>query len=219
MSHFTIYEARKRGHPTKKEYHSVGQKFGSAYHWHYTVYFHGYRFRDGRSEEVLREGAKKGDWHAQKYINNRVVYTVRRLSRKPATWETIEARIAKTEGVVRFHLADPTAVYLWERDFVGARPEFGYRFPKGDLLFEFQSYHNTLQEYKHKVQAYKRAPGVVLFVCAVDRGMMERYIKKYPGDYYATDYETFLSVPYGEQISAPIYFWGGDGTAHSLQGE
>jgi hypothetical protein len=33
---------------------------------------------------------------------------------------------------------------------------------------------------------------------------------------FFTDFETFKSVPIGEQLSAPIYIWGEDGKTYPL---
>lgn len=73
MNYSIIYEAVKRRHPTIKEFLSLGGKFGSAYHWHYTLFFHGRLFRDGRTERVLLKLVRDGRLHAEKYINNRLV--------------------------------------------------------------------------------------------------------------------------------------------------
>jgi hypothetical protein len=105
------------------------------------------------------------------------------------------------------------------------------------LLCEFSTKSNFLytELMNGKINAYTRnlskieekfdAKAVVVFVIDVPRDTVKRYVgslngrtardaaRRAEGDsfplnpFYFTDYQTFLSVPLGQQDTAPIYFW------------
>ena len=85
------------------------------------------------------------------------------------------------------------------------------------------SYRRTLDKIEEKFNA----KAMVVFVLEVDRGVVERWAgllrcapsdgDTFPDPFFFTDYETFLKVPFGQAIEAPIYFWV-DGKEYSLNG-
>ncbi|MBI5954472.1 MAG: hypothetical protein HY865_22675 [Chloroflexi bacterium] len=88
-----------------------------------------------------------------------------------------------------------------------------------------------------KIEEKFRSQAVVIFVLDVSRVTVERYVGSLavavgsvavsdptapyegtdsPSPFYFVDYETFLKVPIGEQLTAPIYFWT-DGRVYPLR--
>jgi hypothetical protein len=142
--------------------------------------------------------------------------------------------LACTEGFIRFHLADPTGMPIAEKQFhqgqFGCIPEWGIKYLRGKLntllLYEYCTYDNATRNglVQRKINSYNRglhrieqtyeAKAIVLFVLELDR---ERVRLMAQGDYFFTDYDTFLQVPYGRQLTAPIYFWGQDGHCYPLR--
>jgi hypothetical protein len=114
------------------------------------------------------------------------------------------------------------------------------------LLFEFSTRSNFLftNMMNGKISAYQRnlekieekfqAKAIVLFVIDVPRDTVERYVGSLGGrsarsaalragggtspllPLFFTDYKTFLNVPIGSQLVAPIYFWSHDGGEYPL---
>jgi hypothetical protein len=114
------------------------------------------------------------------------------------------------------------------------------------LLFEFCTESNFLfsNNMKGKLNAYNKhleeienkfkTKGLVLFVLNISRDKVERYVGSLSEGVgsvadaphsggsspvtpcFFTDYETFLKVPYGKQLVAPIYFWSLDGRVYPL---
>jgi hypothetical protein len=113
------------------------------------------------------------------------------------------------------------------------------------LLFEFCTESNFLfsNNMKGKLNAYQKhldeiekkfeAKAIVLFVIDIPRDKVERFVgslkrevgslagaraggDRFPSDpFFFTDYETFLKVPFGQQLTEPIYFWS-DGKQYPL---
>jgi hypothetical protein len=114
----------------------------------------------------------------------------------------------------------------------GSVPEFGLRYPNGKMiLVEFSTendftYNNRM---KGKLATYGRhlweinekfnADSMVVFVLDVPREWVENFvldIRPTGLPVFFTDYDTFKSVPIGQQLSTPIYIWGEDGKAYPL---
>lgn len=96
------------------------------------------------------------------------------------------------------------------------------------------AYKKHLEEIEHKF----KAEGLVLFVLDIPRDKVRRYAGSLgraagsvadrvasalpEGDtfpfnpFFFTDYETFLKVPIGKQLTEPIYFWSHDGRLYPL---
>ena len=104
----------------------------------------------------------------------------------------------------------------------------------GLMTGKIQAYRRNLEKIEEKFQAKT----IVVFVLDVPRSTVERYVGSlkrdvgsvadseasapYQGDgfpldpFYFVDYETFLKVPIGEQLKAPIYLWM-DGKEYPLK--
>jgi hypothetical protein len=96
-----------------------------------------------------------------------------------------------------------------------------------------------LNAYRRHFEKFEEKLGVkpvVLFVLDVPRDVVKRYVGSLGGDdgsaggfaassggdrfpsdpFFFTDYQTFLSVPFGQQLTAPIYIWF-DGKEYPLK--
>ena len=93
------------------------------------------------------------------------------------------------------------------------------------LLFEYCTEDNFYRQLKWKVRKYQdyvlnsKERIVVLFVLDVSREKVKKFIERHQpvGPFYFVDYETFLKVPLGNQLTAPIYFWGEDQNVYALR--
>ncbi len=117
------------------------------------------------------------------------------------------------------------------------------------ILFEFATKSNFVftNLMNGKISAYKRniekieekfqAKAIVVFVVDVPRGVVERYVGTLereagsvagaPPDggfspllpLFFTDYQSFLDIPIGSALIAPIYFWAIDRKVHQLSND
>jgi hypothetical protein len=98
---------------------------------------------------------------------------------------------------------------------------------------------NAYKMHLEKIEVKFDSKGIVLFVIDVPRERVERFVGSlkrddgsvadgdpsalYEGDrfpldpFFFTDYETFLKVPFGDQMKASIYIWGTDGKKYPLR--
>ena len=129
----------------------------------------------------------------------------------------IEHGLGTTEGLVRFWRSDQTGEIIPSRHFrgMGSVPEWGMKFGDTLLLYEFCTKDNYYARLRKKLDAYnknlpkieeKYGKGFVVFVCDVHGDYVKNFDPK-PDWAVFTDYETFKSVPIGNQLTASIYFW------------
>ncbi|MCL4552437.1 MAG: hypothetical protein M1305_02620 [Candidatus Marsarchaeota archaeon] len=147
----------------------------------------------------------------------------------------VEHGLACTEALVRMWRSDMGGEVIAERCFrgMGTVPEWGIRYHSGSLLlYEYCTEDNFYRTslVKNKVKRYcdhleginDRFAGngtIVLFVLDVPRQTVESFIRnsRLVGEpFMFTDYDTFRSVPLGENLRAPIYIWAQDGETYSL---
>lgn len=182
---------------------------------HYRVLFTGSAERHRRTEVMLPRLVQRGKLRELKY-GAKKVYIAPKF-KKPPRVENIEHGLGVTEGLVRFWRSDMTAEIIPSRFFrgMGNVPEWGMKFKAGMILYEFCTRSNVYARLKKKVSTYpqslykieeKFGPAFVLFVCDVTREYVKNFEPKPDWAMFA-DYETFKSVPIGEQLTAPIYFW------------
>lgn len=142
-----------------------------------------------------------------------------------------------TEALVRFARADLNHV-LYPEDYFksnkfGVVPEWGIKYGNGSvLLFEFSTASNfylrgnvqsKITRYTKNVYKFTEKLGkepAVIFVLDIPRREVERFVKEnnFDGQFFFTDALTFKSVPIGNQLTAPIYFWS-DGGEYPLRHE
>ncbi len=217
----------------KSDYLKAGQLFHWATAAHYRVWFTGCAARrHKRTEVVLPRLVNEGKLVARRF-GRRLVYTVPRRCR--GTAPHIEHGLACTEGLVRFWRAWMAGLVVPERFFrgLGCVPEWGILYPTGVLLlYEFSTASHfahaglikgKLAKYRAHlagIEARFQAKGLVAFVLDVPRAAVARFVQRLApaGEpFFFTDYATFLRVPPGEQLAAPIYLWGEDAQAYALK--
>ncbi len=188
--------------------------------------------RHKRTEAMLPRLVKEGKLVARRF-GRRLVYSVPRRCRSKLP--NIEHGLACTEGLVRFWRAWMAGEIVPERFFrgLGCVPEWGILYPTGTLLmYEFSTAANfnraglvkgKLAKYRAHlagIEAQFQAKGLVVFALDVPRATVVRFVRRLAPlgqSFFFTDYDTFLRVPIGEQLAAPIYLWGGDAQAYTLK--
>ena len=216
---------------SKDDYLQAAQIFDWATREHYTVWFTGKTERHRRTEVMLPRLVKKGKLQAVKY-GNRLVYCAQKYKRPDRKLpESIDHGLGVTEGLVRFWRTGVDGTIIPSRFFrgLGCVPEWGIQYDHSILLYEFSTRDNFYQALQEKVRRYtefmekiQERVGtriLVLFNLAVPRGNVLRWVTRYhpEGPFMFTDDQTFRSIPIGEQMLAPIYFWGGDGQSYPLK--
>lgn len=209
-----------------------------VFHWatmrHYQLWFTGQeKKRHRRSESVLKRLTRKGKLRAIRY-DSKLIYNSRRVKDEFLVVPKVAHGLACTEGLVRMFRSDTNGLVIPERFFTkfGAVPEWGILYPNGKLLlFEYSTKYNF--HYSNlmagKLSAYERtlekieerfgAKAIVLFVIDEKRELVENYLemKGITNEaFFFTDYESFLKVPIGRQLDAPIYIWM-DGNSYPLR--
>ena len=128
----------------------------------------------------------------------------------------------------------------------GSVPEWGIIYPEGAmLLFEYSTKHNFFLtgNMNGKLTAYKKnmrkiaekfnTKPIVVFAIDIPKDTLERFVLRIsqagsvadaPSEgghplapVFFVDYKSFLKVPIGEQLTAPIYIWGADGKKYALR--
>ncbi len=113
----------------------------------------------------------------------------------------------------------------------GLVPDWAVLFKNSILLCEYSTADNCSRKrlMKNKVKQYKKrlpsfesffeAPAAVLFILDVPRHEVKRFVNETEsGDiFYFTDFALFINTARGEELDAPIYIWGGDGTSYPLR--
>lgn len=204
------------------------------------VWFTGNEGRHKRTEAVLPLLVQEGKLRTVTY-GKRLVYTHTRNGRGRETPEghiKSYARIAHglgvTECLVRFRRSTMDSEVLRERHFrgCGILPDFALRFPAGKMAgVEFTTADNhykkgnmtgKLRRYRkniEQIEARFKAEFFAVFVVDIRREKIAWFVERAntAGPFFFCDYETFRQVPYGQQLTAPIYIWGGDGKEYRLK--
>lgn len=182
--------------------------------------------RDKRTEYTLLSLVKKGAIKEARWGRPKV-YAVR------GSTQHIEHGLACAEGLVRVVRSDNNCVVIGENQLSAAKlgcvSEWITKYPNDTMLaYEHCTRDNATRSgmIPRKVNQYGRylwrieeafeAKAVVLFVIELPREAVRRMALKY-GSYFYTDYETFLKVPLGQQLTAPIYIWGENGQEYPLK--
>ncbi len=56
-----------------------------------------------------------------------------------------------------------------------------------------------------------------LYVIEAPKHEVRMFVQKMDENFYAVDAPTFFGIPKGEQLTSPIYYWGGDGQTYPLE--
>ena len=188
------------------------------------MWFTGSLGRHRRSEEVLPRLVKKGKLRAEKY-GFKIVYIAPKYKKLPRV-DNIDHGLGISKALARYHRSDINAEIIPSREFrgMGSIPEFGMKF-NSVMLYEFCTRSNYYAVLHKKIRAYEKnlfniedkfGKCFVLFVCDVKREYVRNFQPK-PEWALFTDYETFKSVPIGNQLTASIYFWS-DGKEYPIRG-
>lgn len=217
---------------SKEKYLEAGQVFHWAMREHFVQWFTGSDKRHKRTETMLPRLVRRKKLIAKRY-SKRLVYTVPRRKHD----HNIEHGLGCTEGLVRIWRSDMQGEIIPERHLrgFGIVPEWGILYPSGRLLlYEFCTEDN-FNRYGHvmgKITRYQNSMGqfeskfdgteLVLFVCDVPRMKLQKQLvdKVENGEqFFFTDYKTFLNTPLDQQLTTPIYIWGGDGWPYPLKSQ
>lgn len=214
----------------KSDYQKAAQLFHWATSEHYRLWFTGKTAPHKRTAVMLPRLVKNKELVAMSY-EGRLVYAAKKYCKGVHFLDLIEHGLGCTEGLVRLWRSDRGSYITPEAEFkgMGSVPEWGLVYEKSMLLYEFCTQDNFR---RHKVESkitqyrqslpvieerFKRKAMVVFVVDALRPEIKELSLKFWEDPCYFTDYETFKSVPMGEQLVSRIYLWGGE--AHSLRHE
>ena len=99
------------------------------------------------------------------------------------------------------------------------------------LLFEYSTadnfrrrrlMKNKVRKYKqtiNKFESYFEAKAIVLFVFDAPKHEVKRFVEEQRNGkelFYFTDLDSFMNIE-GNVLTAPIYYWGGDGKKYPLE--
>lgn len=214
---------------SKDEIKEAGQIFDWAYREHYQLWFTGGTERSKRFEVMLPRLVRTRGLVAQQ-IGKKFAYAAPRKKNKP-----VMHGLGVTETIVRILRSDQDGEFIEERFFkgFGSVPDWGVKYGEKLLLVEFSTKDNfegariiktKLTKYEQNLEKiithFKAQSAIVLFVLDVSRERVINFIKRTePEDvFFFTDFETFKTVPFGQQLLAPIYLWS-DGEAYRLKND
>jgi hypothetical protein len=143
----------------------------------------------------------------------------------------------RTSIIARLLLADRTARVIFERQLRQARefplvPDGGlvYTSPTSGgqwvLLFEYCTPDNAARlnvlrwKANHYLQVAEERPTYqVLFVLDLAADQLPATVSRLPGHgaFWYIDYATFMRIPPGQHLTAPVYLNGGDGQTYPLR--
>lgn len=211
MAPFILYEAQQPHSLSIKKFLSDAEMFNWTTARQFRLWFTGKEARDnGRIERLLQ---KLSDERRIREVDffGRKVYKVRRLKDADISPDHIWHGLGITEGVIRLWKADTEPkTYIFEHQFTYQKPEFGITYSTvKTLLYEFCT-HDNMRKLKTKIRRHEeilKPSQIILFVCDFDREGLKKCVQKFQpqGSFYFTDYETFKSIPLGEQLTAQIY--------------
>jgi len=224
-------------------YIEASQVFHWATKRHFQLWFTGQESkRHRRTESVLNRLSKRGKLRSILY-GKKLIYAAPKYVKGQDELHGL-SKVAHglecTEGLVRFYRSRMDGVVVAERFFYGCGsvPEWGIVYPEGKMiLFEYSTKHNFFfsGKMRGKLQAYQRnfsrieqkfkARAMLVFVLDIPAEILERFVlgERLAGsaagalpNAFFTDKASFLKVPIGQQLTAPIYIWGMDGKPYRL---
>jgi len=225
-----VFQASPYSHTELKKVMSLDvRKFLDVAHWasnrQIQIGVRGYyRERYTTLENLLKRWSDKGKIRSCK-IGSTKYYAKLGKTRDFDIHDTsnVPHGYAVTEDLVRLMTAkegEPLAQRLFRGYY--RVPEFGIRYENGKMILVEHStendteYHQRLSGkltgYGKSIEKIEEDFGVkvlVLFILDVKRERVKQLINKYKpeGNYFFTDYQTFLSIPMGQALIAPIYLW------------
>jgi hypothetical protein len=196
---------------------------------------HGVAPKRQRRMEIDLHRLTKRNLLIARYYGKKLLYTRPRNKRLFDEFDgsKIYHAHACTECLLRFYLSNKSGEIVPEKLFRGSGsvPDGGIRYPNGTLLtFEFSTRHNFFfsRNMEGKLDAYDRnlqiiesnfdAKAIVVFVIDVPRDTVKRFVRRLDttSSWYFIDNATFLSIPIGDALTTPAYFWT-DGKEYPLK--
>jgi hypothetical protein len=97
-----------------------------------------------------------------------------------------------------------------------------YEFCSSDNFHRARLIEGKVKKYLRNLQAIEnkfKAEPVVVFVVDAKRAEVDHMVARInpAGPFFFSDYEAFLEVPIGQQLTAEIYIWGEDGNLYPLR--
>lgn len=212
--------------PSQLQFISAAELFLWAEGLDFTEWILGTRKRWKRTEYTLPRLVRGGKLFSVRF-GKKLVYTAGRR----ASVEHISHGLACTKSLLRFKHSGEGA-YVSERYFkrhgYQTIPEWGIVYPNGTLLFEYSTADNfrRVKAMNEKLIAYRRElerfqavfdNPFYLFVIEAPKQEVRRFVQKMDENFYAVDAPTFFGIPKKEQLTSPIYYWGGDGQTYPLE--
>lgn len=214
-----------------------------VFHWatmrHFCIWFTGSYRRHRRTETVLRRLSRRGILRTFKY-GKKLVYSSKKVKDEFEGLAKLKHGLVCTECLVRFYRSRTDGMVIAEKHFygLGCVPEWGIVYPEGKMmLFEFSTRNDFLVtgKVKGKLEAYEKnmerieekfnSKAILVYVIDIPKETLERFLLVMtqagsdaalsPAIFFV-DCETFLSIPIGEQLTAPIYYWM-DGNQYPLR--
>ncbi len=212
--------------PSQLQFMSVAELFLWAEGLDFTEWILGTRTRWKRTEYTLPKLVRGGKLRAVRF-GKKLVYTAGRR----ASFEQIPHGLACTKSLLRFkHSGEGAYVSegYFKRHGYQSIPEWGIVYPNGTLLFEYTTADNfrRVKAMNEKIIAYMRElekfhavfdNPFYLFVIEAPKHEVRRFVERMNENFYAVDAPTFFGIPKGEQLTSPIYYWGGDGQTYPLE--
>lgn len=210
----------------QEQFMSVAELFLWAEGLDFTEWILGTRTRWKRTEYTLPKLVRGRKLRAVRF-GKKLVYTAGRR----ASIEHISHGLACTKSLLRFkHSGEGAYVSesYFKRHGYQTIPEWGIVYSNGTLLFEYSTADNFRRTKKmnEKLIAYRRElqrfqavfdNPFYLFVIEAPKHEVRKFVQKMDENFYAVDAPTFFGIPKREQLTSPIYYWGGDGQTYPLE--
>lgn len=215
---------------TKDSYRRFFQRVKCATARQVRLYFTGSEKRHKRTEDLLPKFVRNRELVAVSH-EGELVYFALRYCKGKNFFERIPHDVACTELQIRLWWADRSGTIVPEREFFGfgSVADGGMMYEKSMLLYELHTADNfyrhkpetKVAQYSHNLPTiekhFQRVALVIFVIDAPAAEVLEMARRCSNEKCFFTDYETFKSVPIGQQLTAPIFIWGGDGQAYPLR--
>lgn len=212
----------------QQKYLEVAQLFHWGRQVDFTAWFTGeWNPRNKNTESVMPRLVEANKLQTMLWGNKLIYTTSKRASSKHVPHGLACTRVMillkhSTEGE-----------FVSEKYFRATRfpivPEFALRTEKKALLVEFSTSDNfkrssvmrdKITRYRQSLPKFADTFGVqplVLFIVEAPRFAAIRLARSGDENFYFVDAKSYLSLPMGNQLTAPIYIWGGDGQTYPLK--
>ena len=218
---------------TQKKFQEAAEIMPWAEALDYTEYLTGERKRWKCAEYHLPHLVERGVLKRVRY-GRKYVYAI--SPSKTRHKGSIQHDLICTKALLGFKASNIEADFVSENYFrrcgFQAVPEWAVTLSGSESIVHFE--YSTADNFRrrrlmnHKIAQYKNAHDrleehfgkrpLILFVFDAPEYAIRNFLKNKDelDAFYFTDYESFFSVPKGQQLLAPIYIWGGDREKYPL---